>query len=212
MTNARRAYVTPDFQATDPLVCHSLLMRPSLWTVFWSRMQDWSQEWQWRQDDPAHATVQEVITEIENATEQAIFWGCMLIGEVKELALNEAPDWLLPCDGAEYLGDDYPLLWAVIHDNLKTDATHFRTPDRNRRIAWGGTVGAQEGEETHTLTFSELPTEATNVALDYIELTPGAGAFALFDINGYGGGNPHNNIPPVEGAQFYIVASYPTAG
>lgn len=212
LTNSGRAFVTPDFQPTDPMVCKSITLRPSIWTVVWFLLQELGSEWSWRQDDPAHATVEEVITEIENATDNAIFTGCIMIGEIKELVLNTVPDWLLPCDGTEYLGADYPLLWAVIHDNLKTDATHFRTPDRARRVGWGEAVGAQEGAEKHTLTFAELPAEATNVASDYIELESGSLGFALYDINGYGGGGAHNNIQPTEGAQFYIVAALPVAG
>lgn len=201
------------FEPTDPLVCHSLQLRPSLWAVVFNSLQQLGAEWSWRQDDPASATVEEVILEIQKATDNAIFSGCMMIGQVIELSTDLIPAWCLLCDGTTYADADYPELGAVIHAGLRVDATHFRVPQRENRFGMGGAmVGTQGGEENHTLTFSELPPQATDVAFDFIEAAAGAGAFALYDINGNGGGQPHNNMPPFEETQFVIIAKYPSAG
>jgi len=183
-------------------------------------MQRWARAGEWAQLDPSHATVTEVITEIITATDNAVFSGCTMIGEIKELVINDVPDWLVLCDGTEYADTDYPELWAVIHDNLKTDATHFRVPQRARRVAWGETVGAQEGEETHTLITNEMPahvhvdTTTGITAADPIAGVPlpAASPATASTTGSTGGDGAHNNIQPMEGAQFYIVASTPQAG
>lgn len=219
-SGGRPKYSTPQFSPSDPLVCRSIQLRPSIWAVVFAELQWLGSSYAWRQDDPANATVSEVITEINNATDAAVFAGCYMIGQVIELVTNDVPAWVLPCDGTEYLGSDYPELWAVIHDNLKTDGTHFRTPDRNRRIAWGETVGAQEGSEEHTLTVVELPAHNhyyNTVTFDFIELEAGATAFARYDVEQFdtgetGNDTPHSILNPVEGTQYFIVASTPQAG
>lgn len=175
----------------------------------------------WRQDDPLAATVQEVITEIQNAQDNMIFMGCMMIGQVIELSTNDIPDWCLICDGATYADADYPELGAVIHDGLRIDADNFRVPDRQARFGMGGVfVGTQGGEEQHTLTIAEMPEHQHT----YIESTIAA-SIVLGDQSGLenddetpaltsaeGGGEPHNNMPPFEETQFVIIARYPTAG
>jgi len=219
MTRLDVVWLTPDFDPADPLVSRCLTMRPSLWTVLFAIMQQWSNTGNWYQDDPTHATVDEVIAEIINATDNAVFAGCSMIGQILELTVNTIPGWLLPCDGTEYLGTDYPELWAVIHDNLKTDADHFRTPDRVRRIGWGEAVGDQEGGETHTLTIGELTPHThvyANAGLPDVPVVgPGevpVNAFSGADDTGStGGGDAFSVIQPVEGAQFYIIASTPLA-
>jgi hypothetical protein len=183
-------------------------------------MQEWGQGWQWYQDDPAHATVEEVVTEIINATDEAVFAGCSMIGEIKELAINTVPDWLLPCDGTEYLGTDYPELWAVIHDNLKTDADHFRTPQRYRTLGWGEVVGQQEGSETHINTVGELVPhhhQYNEVFATLVDPGVSPSIIGIDDINASdttdtGDGEAYSVLNPVDGAQFYIIAARPQAG
>jgi microcystin-dependent protein len=189
------------------------LCAPSLWT---------------RGDDVASASVADVTAAFADAIEGAYEGGCRVVGQVMELATNTIPDWGLPCDGSTYLGADYPELWAVISDGLKVDETHFRTPDRYQRFGMGGPpVGSQGGENTHTLTTSEMPAHGHD-QLDHVHgvqipileglaLGPGeepvvigqtpaltAGAQAV--ILSSGGGNAHNNLPQWEGALFVIVA------
>lgn len=217
----RLAYSTPKFSDSDPLVCHSLQLRPSLWAVVFGFLGDIGQDWSWRQDDPSNATVGQVTAEVQAATDAAIFAGCIMIGEIKELALAEVPDWLLRCDGAEYLIADYPELASLIHPGYITDETHFRVPDRNRRLGMDGIYPAmQEGSETHTNTLAELVPHDhtyTEIVLSATTVLGELAGFSLSDdttsnTGSAGSGDEYSILNPVEGSQFYIVARYPSAG
>lgn len=209
------------FSPTDPLVCHSLQLRPSLWAVVFNSLQELGSEWSWRQDDPGSATVLEVIKEIQAATDAAIFAGCMMIGQIIELATETPPGWVLRCDGATYENADYPELAAVLAVGYAVDADHFRVPDRNRRFGIDGVFPAmQGGEEEHTLTEAEIPSHTHSydqVAVTLVDPGSTPSVLGVDDINtvqtgATGGGDPHNNMPPYEGTQFYIIAQYPAAG
>lgn len=182
-------------------------------------MQNLGEAWSWRQDDPASATVEEVIAEFQKATDTAVFSGCIMIGMIIELVTDDPPAWLLRCDGTEYANVDYPDLAAVIHANFHTDDDHFRVPDRDRRLGMDGMLMADtEGEETHTLTVAEIPSHRHTQDQFGSALSSVLGALEGFAISpeagytGYeGGGEAHNNIQPVEGTAFYIVARFPYA-
>lgn len=216
----RAKFDTPAFNPSDPIVCHSLALRPSLWAVFWYVLQELGHAHEWRQVSPADATPEEVSDEITKALDTMIFQGCLMIGQIIELAVDDIPDWLLPCDGQTYLNADYPDLAAVIHSAFVVSGTEFRTPDRNVRFGIGGTsVGTQGGEIEHTLTAAEMPSHnhsvqgATTAASVVLGELPGFEATEFTQItSNAGGGNPHNNMPPYEQTQFYIIAKYPTAG
>jgi len=214
----KRAYSTPLFDAGDPLVCHELALRPSLWEAVWTALENMGEAWSWRQDDPAHATVDEVTAEIAKAVDSAVFRGCTVIGQVIELAID-CPDWCLECDGTTYLNADYPLLAAVIDSAFIVDGTHFKVPDHQSRFALGETVlGSQGGESSHTLTTGEIPghthTEVTTgitglfVAPGEVPAVIAAGAGVTGST---GGGGAHNNMPPYETIRKVIVARYPYA-
>lgn len=215
----KTSWETPLFDSSDPLICHSLTLRPSVWTVFWYWLQVMGNPYSWQQRDPNHATVDEVISEIQKAQDEMIFQGCLMIGEIKQLAVEVPPDWMLPCDGSEYLRADYPELMAVLDPAYYTDATHFRTPDRTLRFGVGGiALATQGGELEHTLTEGEMPahvhTEQTLGLIESIVLGENIG-FSIqepitVNTGSTGGGAPHNNMPPYEGVHWYIIARYPT--
>lgn len=214
----RSAYNTPDFDASDPLVCHSILLRPSLWEVVYNELQKLSKAYSWEQRDPTHATVDEVIAEIEKATDNSIFAGCMMIGDIKLIA-RDAAAWELECDGTVYLNSDYPLLAAVIDAAYVVDGTHFRVPDMIDRFPLGSTIVAQQGgESAHVLTIAEMPAH-THSEQDpgSVVVQAGTPSVALSDpglpsqTGSTGGGDAHNNMPPYETARFVIVARYPSA-
>lgn len=203
------------------MVCLSITLRPDLWAVLFNELERLAMSETWKQEDPAHATVAEVTTEIRDATDKAIFTRCTMIGQILELALDTVPDWLLLCDGASYLDADYPELGAVIHANLREGPDGFRVPDRLNRFALGGQpVGDQGGETAHTLTVEELPSHShqwtdPGTVLITGGVDPLQQALAdpgnPFSSVGYTGGDqPHNNMPPWEGTQFYIIARLPS--
>jgi microcystin-dependent protein len=216
-------------EGPDPMVCRvitapssmlgyidgalGLLCAPSLWT---------------RGDDPLSMTVEDTIAFLSDVIENMYEGGCPIVGEIVELATNELPSWALLCDGTTYLGEDYPELWAVISDGLKTDESHFRTPDRYQRFGmFGPPTGSQGGENTHVLTSSEMPshthvdtghTHAYDAPVgEFLAVGPGetpvvlaqspaltlSGSAVLTDAGGDAG---HNNLPQWEGTLIVIRA------
>jgi len=195
-------------------------LRPSEWEVVFALIEDMSKVWNWVQDDPSHATVQEVIDEFIVARTILEKGPSMYIGEVREFAIADSPEGWLRCDGATYANVDYPLLAAVIHAGFVVDADNFRVPDRGQRVGVDGfTVASQGGEANHTMTVAELVSHrhaqdqfgtAASVVLGTepgFEIAPEAG-YTDYE----GGGEAFNVRDPYEGTQFYIRAAWPTAG
>lgn len=205
------------FDPSDPLVCHSLQLRPSLWAVVFNTLQQLGAEWSWRQDDPASATVKEVIDEINKATDQAVFWGCMMVGDIKWIV--RAPQaFELVCDGSVYDRVDYPALYAVIDPAYILDADTFKVPDLMDRFPLGSdTTGLEGGNDEITLTVAQLPSHAhtyDKITATFIDPGVAPSVIGIDDINSEGTGltgdgdpvsiiNPYHTVRPV------IMASYP---
>ena len=130
--------------------------------------------------------------------------------------------WLL-ADGRVLNIADYPVLSAVLGTRYGGNgATTFGIPDLRGRVAFGqlagtfGTVGATGGEETHTLTESEMPRHVHNTDTGLVNAygagTPTPAAYSAgglgfayntaYATSFTGGGGAHNNLPP------YIVVNY----
>lgn len=231
-SSLKRAWMTPVIPETEPTICR-------LYSIPASLLGNWdgavgllcSQHLWTRGDDPASASVADTNAAYAAIIEAAWNRGCKVVGEIIELATNIVPSWALVCDGTEYLGTDYPELWAVISDGLKTDSTHFRVPDRvNRFGMYGPPTGVQGGENTHVLTVGEMPahshTDAGHVHTEEgvgVAASSVCGAIECFsaapetnntgigfaDIQETGGGGGHNNLPQYEGTIFAIVAMQP---
>lgn len=152
-----RAYPTPIFSPSDPLICQSIQLRPDLWAVLFNELNNLGEGWSWRQDDITHATPAEVAKEFQDAIDRAVFSGCTMLGEVKWIG-TAIPEWCLLCDGTEYDADDYPDLFAVIDDAYKTSPVTFVVPDLLFRFPRGAIVpGGAGGADTVILTTTELP-------------------------------------------------------
>lgn len=118
------------------------------------------------------------------------------------------PDGWLLCDGDTYDKDDYPALWAVTPDSMRTSTT-FDVPDLIDRFVYGGAaddIGDTGGEATHTLTSDEMPThnhglyltgdlDVESVGVPQPNAVQLSVAVTLYTAS-TGGGQAHNNIPP----------------
>lgn len=225
----RAAYSTPVFAPGDPLVCHSIQLRPSLWAVLFNELQQLGEKWSWRQDDPGAATVAEVIAEIREATDQAVFAGCIMIGEVKWIT-TAVPEWALLCDGTVYDKEDYPELAAVIDSAYEVDPLTFRVPDLLFRFPRGAVVpGTEGGETSYTISVAQMPAHAhglhSHSSHDHT-VSPdleGAGVPDLAagpafpsstgsaSVDSTGGGDAIDIEPPYHDLVPVIVAKYPGA-
>lgn|SRR5512134_2885422 len=145
------------------------------------------------------------------------------IGEIVPYVTENVPSHLLPCDGDIYQNSAYPDLAAVIHSNLIVDAFSFRVPQMTARIPAGEglaqdgqttyEVGDNLGEQWHTLTTNEIPSHTHTHAL----WGGAAGSFwaagsnynvehiATPNTGATGGGQKHNNVPPITVVRFGIV-------
>lgn len=114
-----------------------------------------------------------------------------LVGEIKMWAGDAIPDGWLLCDGSEVSKTEYPCLYASIGDlwGVPNSSSNFKLPNLNGKVPVGydssdtdfATVGHTDGEKTHPLSVTELPSHRHppfNVGdrlLDYNYSTTGAG-------------------------------------
>lgn len=214
-------YPTPFFSPSDPIVCHTLKLRPSLWAVVFDTMQTLGEEYSWIQEDPANALPGEVAEEINKATDEMVFAGCAMIGQVIMWAGAEVPDFCLPCDGEMYMRDDWPDLYDVLDGAFILDEDWFVTPELIERFALFGTGGAGPigdtgGEPTVTLTVAQMPAH-THGEQDpgLLNVQSGVGATPLSDpglpsqTGSTGGGEAHNNMPPYLRLRALIIGRIP---
>jgi len=225
-----RAYPTPLFSPSDPLICQSIQLRPSLWAILFNEMGNLGQSWSWRQDDPTHATLNEVAKEFQDAMDRLVWSGCTVLGEVKMIC-TAIPEWCLLCDGTEYDADDYPDLFAVLDDAYKTSPITFVVPDMPFRFPRGAVVpGTSGGQDSVTLTQTELPAHGhgthSHGVLDPGIVDVGTGPPSLVyaqselglpgstdaaSVPSAGDGGPFDITPLFHDFVFVMVAKYPGA-
>lgn len=114
-----------------------------------------------------------------------------MAGEIKMWAGDAIPDGWLLCDGSEVSKTDYPKLYKAIGDlwGVPNSSSNFKLPNLNGKVPVGydssdtdfATVGHTDGEKTHPLSVTELPShrhppfDAGDRLLDYNYSATGQG-------------------------------------
>lgn len=173
------------------------------------------------------AIVNDMITQMNKRTSPC--------GTVAMFAGQNCPDGWLWCNGGVYKQSDYPKLYSIIGNYYggSRQAGTFAVPNMTYRfpLGWGegaagniGTVGSTGGEDTHTLTFDEMPSHGHDISATQIGwnttgvFTTNIGAGEGWDYLGRadgsektravaqnsGGGKAHNNMPPYLVIKFMI--------
>ncbi len=81
------------------------------------------------------------------------------VGLIMPVANSAVPEFMLLCDGTQYLRVDYPELYEVLDSAFIVDPDNFIVPDLQDRFVLGSppeAVGSVGGSKTHTLTVAQL--------------------------------------------------------
>ena len=153
-----------------------------------------------------------------------------IVGQIILFAGSTIPTGWLVCDGSAISRTTYSNLFSVLGTTWGTGdgSTTFNIPDFRGRTAIGvgesnatghtnHALGTTDGEETHTLNVTEMPSHSHNVIsnVDYwygnrIALGSGSGAIFWKDYDSptrtTGGDGAHNNMPPYATVNYIIFA------
>jgi len=147
-----------------------------------------------------------------------------MIGYIVAYMTADPPANVLPCDGSNYLRDDFPELYEALDAVYIVDADHFTVPDlRGRTIIGVGSgagltsrsTGDSGGEESHTLTTGELASHTHTIPLT-ASLPAQAGVgfagdvtvpFVTQNTGTTGSDESHNNMQPYYALNYGVIAA-----
>jgi len=220
-----RQWVYPTPTPTGQTLCRCLVLPGGYVNVVADHLQKLANPEIW--EAAGTASPVEAAEAIEAALNDWIFRECVVIGEIKLMATDGLPAYMLPCDGAIYLKADYLDLWLLLDTPYEVDVDRFRVPDLRGRVPIGvggaGPLGIlargdQVGAYEHTLTIPEIPSHDHTSHQHGVDLDVEGPAGLPQPVTGYafasttgltGGGQAHNNVQPGEAVVFAIVARYP---
>ena len=126
--------------------------------------------WRWEE---VGGDVETITQEVQRSVE--IWYSNMLIGLVGIFAVSLPSGWLL-LDGSTHNKVDYPELWELLDDGMKT-ASDFTLPDMTDAFAMGvatvGGVGVTGGNNSYQLTEGQLPAHTHNYIPSPLGVSPG---------------------------------------
>ena len=147
-----------------------------------------------------------------------------LVGEIKMWAGDTVPyGWLL-CDGSEVSKTEYPYLYSSIGDLWGTpnSSSNFKLPNLAGKVPVGydpadtdfTPVGHTDGEKTHPLTVTEMPSHRHSMGSLWRSGTgsdnryqASANCGTMTRYTEYtGGGKAHNNLQPYAVVKYIICA------
>lgn len=135
--------------------------------------------------------------------------------------MDTIPDRWLICDGTGVLKADYPKLYDLFGGKYGESTDFFGVPDLRSRLPYGADfdieLDEEAGESTHTLLTAEMPVHQHRIGkssgtVDLTAARPAANARTdlisapHMMTDEQGGGEAHNNIPPVLGVNFIVYA------
>lgn len=132
------------------------------------------------------------------------------IGEITAFAGSTAPNGWLMCDGSAVSRTTYSKLFAVIGTTYGTGdgSTTFNLPDMRNRFPVGAgstySLNSKGGENSHTLTINELPSDALYSNYTTTAQWGDYEASGAYYYRTRGGGQAHENRPPYIGLNFII--------
>lgn len=100
----------------------------------------------------------DTINELVSKAEAEIIMSA--VGLIFPIANAAVPEFMLLCDGTQYLRTDYPELYEVLDPVFIVDADNFVVPDLRDRMVIGSPttpVGQTGGANSHILTVGQLP-------------------------------------------------------
>ena len=154
-----------------------------------------------------------------NTTLTALIAKSSPVGTIHAYGGGTAPDGFVMCDGSTYstTGVQAPL-FAIIGHAFGGSGTSFKVPNLQGRVPVGANgatfagLGSTGGEETHTLTESEMPSHGHGGSWAQGYFTAGGisavvslpGMANNFNTSSTGGGAAHNNIQPYQVVNYII--------
>lgn len=110
--------------------------------------------------DLTESEINEINELVDQAEDELIL---SAVGLIMPIANAAVPEYMLLCDGTQYLRVDYPELFEVLDPVFIVDPDNFVTPDLRDRFVLGSPttpVGNTGGTNTHTLSVSQLPSHS----------------------------------------------------